>query len=429
MKPFDIAPFALPHTPGGEYRFEDSRDIAKVVVTFASAAPGRISLEYLQNTWPKERHDRVPDKDMTRPCHFGWLPIDDHYNSKWQRAAVQVHKLSKKALEVSFKELAKEFPDMGHHNVAFRRTLGIRITAPKGSTITDTRIYTVSVPTRSRVRVEFNAGKKTAAKKVELSAHNAVITRVSAGVGASTAGRTVKVSGKNPHFFVSADHMTPAHRYTYDDGHLTFTMDDDAFTISLAALHEQGPIWYEDRGVYIRLAEDPTTLAAYQARARHDRTINQQVSSLPEQSLGGAFLGQPRAHAVGCSVGCMRSRHRFWVESNGDVVLTKYNVAAIHVEGAATMRSIHSKDTPRFKNDGNARFYFGLERWCVLARHPDPSPVLAYNIHLRDGNIELREKTFAVPLNQSVLSEELAGDDTVVGVLDFQMTNAGLADR
>ena len=85
MKPFDIAPFRLPGTPVGEVRFEEPRDIQTVVVTFASAAPGKVALEYLQNTWPKERHERIPDKDMTRPCHFGWLPIDDHYNSKWKR--------------------------------------------------------------------------------------------------------------------------------------------------------------------------------------------------------------------------------------------------------------------------------------------------------------------------------------------------------
>jgi hypothetical protein len=425
MKPFDIAPYALPGTPAGEFRFEEPRDITTVVVTFASGAPKRIGLEYLQNTWPNERHERVPDKDMTRPSHFGWHPIDDHYNSKWKRAAIQVRKAGRKTLEVTFHRLTREFREFRRYDVTFRRTLGIRLAVPKSAVIEKVQVYTVSPPARSRIRVEFNAGRKTGVRKLDLSAYNAVITRVTGGPAAAVSGGTVRTSGAKPFFFVDVGHMTPAHRYAYDDGLLTFTADDDAFTISMTSLREQGPIWYEDRGVYIRLADDPTTFADYQTRNLDEHTINRQVSNLPEQSLGGAYTGQPRAHAVGCSVGCMRSRHRFWVESNGDVVLTKYNVSAVHAEGAAGMRSVHSKDTPRFKNDGNARFFFGLERWCVLGRHPDPSPVLTYNIHLRDGSIELRQKVFAVPLNRSILSGELAGDDTVVGVLTFELTNTG----
>ena len=425
MKPFDIAPFRLPATPVEEVRFEDQRDIQNVVVTFASAAPAKVSLEYLQKTWPNERHERIPDKDMTRPCHFGWLPIDDHFNSKWKRAAIRVRKLGAKAIEITFLGLAKEFPELPEYNVTFRRALGIRLAVPNRTVIEKVQVYTVSSPERSRIRVELNAGKKTGVKKLDLSAYNAVITRVTGGTGAAVSGGTVRISGVRPFFFVDVGHMTPAHRYAYDEGLLTLTADDDAFTISLASLHEQGPVWYEDRGVYIRLADDPTTFADYQARNRDEQTINRQVSNLPEQSLGGSFTGQPRAHAVACSVGCMRSRHRFWVESNGDVVLTKHNVSAIRQEGAASIRTIHGKDTPRYKNDGNARFFFGLERWCVLGRHPDSPPVLAFNIHLRDGGIELREKAFAVPLDRPILSGELAGDDTVVGVFTFELTNTG----
>ena len=39
MRYFDIRPFALPNTPANEVRFEDPRDIKRVVVTFADNAP------------------------------------------------------------------------------------------------------------------------------------------------------------------------------------------------------------------------------------------------------------------------------------------------------------------------------------------------------------------------------------------------------
>jgi len=57
MKPFDVAPFGLPNCKAGEVRFEEPRDIERVVVTFAGAAPKGVGLSYLRRTWPQRRFD------------------------------------------------------------------------------------------------------------------------------------------------------------------------------------------------------------------------------------------------------------------------------------------------------------------------------------------------------------------------------------
>ena len=85
-----------------------------------------------------------------------------------------------------------------------------------------------------------------------------------------------------------------------------------------------------------------------------------------EQSLGGSINGQPRPHMVAFHLGCKRAQQRFWLETNGDVVMRHRNLDI--VEG---------RDTKRFKNEGkdyyrgDARFLFGLERWNTLGRFPD----------------------------------------------------------
>ena len=56
---FNIVPFSLPNCEPGEIRFEEPREITRVVVEFMGKAPARIGLSYLQKTWPQR--SRPPD--------------------------------------------------------------------------------------------------------------------------------------------------------------------------------------------------------------------------------------------------------------------------------------------------------------------------------------------------------------------------------
>ena len=206
---------------------------------------------------------------------------------------------------------------------------------------------------------------------------------------------------------VDVDHMAPSHPYCGDDGLLTFRSRGHTFTISLPALEAAGPIWYPEAGVLIADAGDPTDIRAYQARHQDDKTLAQRVAGRDEQSLAGALYGQPRPHPVSYSIGCPYARQRFWIEPNGDLVLHKRNV-----------EWVPGRDTHRFKNRRNGRFYFGLERWFISARFPDPEPMLAYNIHARRDGLVLEQKCIAVPLTGPPFTTDHPGDEPMVASCD-----------
>jgi len=413
MLGFDIAPFALPNCGPGEVRFEEVRDIRKIVVTFTGSPPQNIALSYLQKTWPRTRVEQT--RPLTFPAPFGWIPIDDWFNAKWQKAAIQVKENSDHSVTITFQPLTKEFPEYQDYDVAFRRTLGIRIETGKLDQIRNIQVYTQSAGAASTLRVELDAGERTPGKTIQLSGYNALISRVSPESGVAAEGSSLTLSSEGRRVFeVNVTHMQPAHPFCNDDGHITFALEKETFTISLSALEKEGPVWFADQGLYITLADDNTSFADYKAQNKDRKTVSQMVLERPEQSFGGAFHGQPRPHPVAYVLGCKHARQRFWVEPNGDVVLHRSDVAWVP-----------GKDTPRYKNDGNARFFFGLERWGATGRFSDPAPVLSYNIHLKQDDIFLEQKSFAVPLLTSILEGETAGDDPMVALVRFRFRNAG----
>ena len=99
----------------------------------------------------------------------------------------------------------------------------------------------------------------------------------------------------------------PAHAYSGDDGMVKFTLGGKSFTISLESLDREGPIWYEDLGVFITKANDPTTFAQYGEASRPQD--NQPASAgASGQSLAGAHNGQPRRHVDNYNLGCAGRR-------------------------------------------------------------------------------------------------------------------------
>ncbi|GIV17429.1 MAG: hypothetical protein KatS3mg022_2864 [Armatimonadota bacterium] len=413
MDTFDIAPFALPNCEPGEYRFEEPRDIRQVRLRFRGGIPSSLNVYYLRKTWPDMRIEYA--RDLDNPCSFGWTPIDDQFNTRWQKASIEIHPESANVALVTFKGLSAEFPDLKDYDVTFRRTLGVRVEVPNAKQILAVNIFTTSTPLLSRLRVEIDAGRETTGKRIRLSAYNATIRAVLSPKGVRSSRRMVELlPEKERSFDLYVAHMLPAHRYCGDEGHIIFSLDDDVFTISLQSLREQGPIWYAEKGVYITFADDPTRFADYLQRIEGAKTLNQRVREHREQTYAGAFYGQPRPHAVSYNLGCKHNRQRFWLEANGDLVLHRWNVT-----------SIPGQDTARFLCDGNARFFFGLEHKTILARYTDAPPVLAYYIRARDGDIVIEQESFAVPLERSILDEPLASDDTVVALVRFRFENLG----
>lgn len=417
MKPFDIAPFALPNHPSEELRFEEPRNIERVIVAFDGAAPSRVGLSYLRRHWPQNRIERAQDAERRCPAHFGWTGIDDLFNTAWQKASVRTVLSGRGAAEITFHGVRREFADCADYDVAFRRTMGIRVEAPKGPKIRGMRVFTVSPPARTRLRVELDAGGNTRGQRLALSGYNASVSELEGGPGVRVvdAGLGLRPARRRG-FEVDVAHMQPAHRYCYDDALVTFELEHEAVTVSLTALEEQGPVWCPHVGLYVARADDPTSYADYRRRVRGAKTVAQRVREHTEQSLSGAMLGQPRPHADAFCLGCKGVGEHFWIEPDGDVVLHRFPLLALPGERKA-----------RFLNRGHGRLFFGLRGWCLAGRFNDPPPALSYNIHLRRGDVLLEQKSVAAPLDTSKRLDDLAGDETLVGLVRFRFTNAGRA--
>lgn len=410
---FDISPFALPNCVAGEIRFEEPRDVNRVVVTFSKKPVGEVSISYLHKTWPANRIERDL-ADKSKAMFYGWSPIDDEFNSKWKKAEAQLSWKGDKSVVVTFKGLAKEFPECADYDVSFRRTLGIRVDTKDGSIVKRIQVYTASKPVTTLIRVELDAGGVTGGKQAVLSGYNAVIKKVGAVSGVAVKGDSVELkSGTKRVFEVLVSHMKPLVESAYDAGMVTFALDDDTFTISLESLDKGGPIWFAEEGVYIARADDATTFADYQKRIAGQPTISEMVTAYREQSLGGALSGQPRPHPDAFHLGCKNDRQRFRIEPNGDIVRAKTSVDWIA-----------AKDTPRYKNDGDSRLFFGLENWITAGRYADPLLAPVYSINLIRDGISVEQKSLAVPLLKQV-SDELAGDDTIVALVRFRFHNNG----
>ena len=406
---FDISPFVLPDCAPGEYCFEETRDIREVAVTFRGRPPSSVGLSYMKNTWPRVRLEE--QNDLESPTSFGWNPVDDLFNGKWQKASV-LRARRGSTVNITFRPLARELPrEAKGLDFEYRRTMGIRIDGADPGRIARVRVHTTGIAKTTVLRVEFDAGKRTARGRIRVTGYNARVTR----------GAAIR-PGVGPQLIAVA-HMTPAHRYAHDDGHLTFAMGHDAFTISLNALGSSGPVWYAEEGVYITDASDPTRFADYRKRMKDARTTLDTIRTRPEQSYAGARNGQPRPHPVSYNLGFKHARQRFWLEADGDLVLHRSNVGYGQWD-TSSPPDLKGADTDRFLNEGNARFLFGFAGWTPVARYPDPAPVPVYNHRFRNGPVEAGIASFCVPL-AGVRTAEVAPDETMVALVRFTFRNSG----
>lgn len=411
--PFNILPFGLLNAASNEVWFEEPRDIVRLEVKFDGAVPEDVAVSYQRKVWPETR---LEESSKNHPGGFGWIGQDDWFNGHWQHAAAEVEKLSENRASITFKGLKTEFPKgkLGDYDVPFRRTYAVKVEAKGNPAIT--AVHTMSAPAHTKLCVELDAGKETPDGGVmALEGYNAVVV-----------GSVERNSSRRCR--IAVDHMAPAHAYSGDEGMVKFTYGKDpfstsqvnpqreTFTISLVSLQEQGPIWYEELGVFITRADDPTTFAQYQESIKGEKTISQQVLEHEEQSLDGARMGQPRPHLDNYNLGCAGAAQRFWLDFNGDITLFKRNVT--------WLPSMHPE---RWKNTGGdaGRFYFGLENWRFTSRHPDPEPVMAYNITAQKEGLSVEQQSFAVPLLTPILDGDWQGGDTMVALLRFRFQNDG----
>ncbi|HEY0866038.1 MAG TPA: hypothetical protein VGE01_01595 [Fimbriimonas sp.] len=374
--PFDVAPFALPNTPPGELRFEEPREVVRLIAYYAEGAPTTARCEYMQKYWPESA---LPPQDpLSEPSRYGWIPEDDLFMSAWREGKADVRKIGDRTLEIAFRDAGEEYPVA--QGLAFRRTLGVRVEPPP----TSLEVETTGEPTTTQVIVEGT-------ERLSVEAYNArVLNRE-------------RIEGG---WRLAVHHLVPRHPDSNDDAHLTLETDQGRFTVPVGE-----PVLHQ--GVYIR-PEGGLSREEYEARHLDARTVMARVLERPESSLGRATLGQPRAHRVGTNLGWPYSRLRYKIEPNADLHLPRSNVDFPDLG-----------NTARFKAKGSPRFYFHLEEWLPLGMWPDPAPVLSINHRFRKGDVECEARSVCVPLLRSPFSGELEGEETTVALMRFRFRNVG----
>jgi len=418
VKDFDIAPFGLPNCAPGEIRFDDPRDIEAITVRFDKPVTRPVRVEYLRKAWPQFAYEISPGTDLMKPAEWGWCSIDDQFNSKWQRAAAKVSKQDSRTVTITFRPLEKELDDLplpDMRNLAYRRTLGLRVSCSGGPKVKRFQVHTRSRAAAARLRVELDAGRRTQGKTVSVSGYNARITGLRGLAGVKAKRNSVELGkAKRRIFELGVQHMIPAFRYSHDDGHITMEVGGDAFTISVASLEKEGPVWFAEKGVFVSFANDNTTFADYRKQIAGSKTVAEQVKKRGEQSLAKAMTGQPRPHPIAFVFGFKHCWDKFWLEPWGDVSTSLWPLA--YVEGV---------DVSDLKIKGAGRFRFHQERSIVTGRWNDPFPMLAYNIAFRAGDVAMEQKVFATPLNVSPLKKAPGPRDPLVAMLRFRFTNTG----
>jgi hypothetical protein len=419
---FDVAPFALPNCPPSEIRFEETRDVVAVDLEMNTSPPEALGLSYLQNNWPQTKLERA--LDLSQPCQFGWTRVDDWYGGHWKRAKSRVIRRDGRRARIEFEPLTSEFPEKRDYDVRFRRTLGLRLEGVKSDALKTVGVFTRSVSAKTTLRVALTSATQRNDETIRFDGYNARIEAIHPRVNCRTEGETLqRESGGPASFELDVKHMTPTFRYSGDDGHIRFILGDDSFTISLASLKTQGPIWFAERGVFITEASDLTTVAQYIAWCAAQKTIAQRVRELPEQSYATAFLGQPRPHSSAWSLGFKNCRQRFWQDPNGDITL----------EGT-TVRQLPAADTARYANgdgagSGYGRFFFGLEGWLFQGRGTDAAPALVSSLRARKDDIEIEQTCLAAPLDGRIAEGVIAGDRDLVCLVHFRLRNVAADKR
>lgn len=415
IKKFNIQSFALPNTPANEVWFEQPRDITEVVVQLQNQAPTKIGLSYRKKYWPQRRFEQC--SSLEDPGSFGWQPMDDWFNGEWKSACIRSSQVGNN-LVILFQPLSTEKldGDWSEYDVNFRRTLAIRLDGIPADEIASLAVYTGSPAVSTRLRVELDAGQRTPGQKISFETYNATIAEVKALEGVRVEDGVVHTGeAKRRVFELDLDHLAPPNVYVGDAGNLTLNLDHESFSIALDDLTRQGPVWFADQGVYIKLADSPLAFEVYRAGQRK-RSILELVKERGDQSFAGAFYGQVRGHSVNFNIGCKHSPQRFRIEPTGDVLLHK---------GDVTNFDRHPDAEPRYRARGDAEFFFGLERWIADARFMDPAPVLISNLHLHNGDLCCEQRAVCVPVLKSVKEGELTFHEPTAALVRFRFHNTG----
>jgi hypothetical protein len=336
---FDAAPFAWKDVqPDGKsyaLRWAEPRKIRRVVVDFGKAAdapsPDKVKLQYWRGTW-----DGRPDPIQAErgAGGAGWDRMDDWTNGQWKDADTQL------AVEggiwtYTFNPTgAKEFKNLGHPGVGYRKTLKIRLVSdepmprPAGA-----QAFTDAVCQPVKVRVLFG---KPAEPRIKVDAddegtvevfNGRVVSTRAIGAARTAAGQQHPWSlpagaegGLELTVMMAVDPLDSL----YDRTIVTVRSKLRPFSFAADEAAKGDRILVDDLGALVVRADDDITLEGYrQARKEFPgRTVYARVFDEPEQTWHRAWNDMPRKRPLYFVHGLPGDRNAMHQNADGSIVIT-----------------------------------------------------------------------------------------------------------
>jgi len=331
---FDAAPFGIPLTDDLGLKWEDPREVHRVVVRFKAPPPEDLRLEYWRTRWP---HQRVPKEAVPGGGGVGWWELGNWFTGTWQPADTE-RAVEGSEVTFTFRPLnEREFTDLADFPATFRTTLKIRL-ASAGALpgVEGLEAYTDSVWEEAMATVLFSGAPRT---KPTFTAFNGrVLSAKAAGSGRHVV-RLWATANRDPN--------------TFDQTLLTIRAEETV-TVSVADLRRE-PICVPAYGVAVVAGETEQDYAGVYAEclAGGQIGIHDAVSALPEQTWARAWAHMvPKRERIYLPVGADGGRHRFGVNPGGSVFYRTNN---------GLLFSCPGRDTERLKADQDQlRVEFGL---------------------------------------------------------------------
>jgi hypothetical protein len=330
MKPkpgsaFDAAPFGIPLTDDLGLKWEDPREVHRVVVRFEGAAPEDLRLEYWRTRWPEQR---LPKEAIPEGGGFGWWELGNWYTGTWQAADTE-RVVEGNTVTFTFRPLNEcEFTDLVDFPATYRTTLKIRLVAEGAlPEVEGLGVYTDSVWEEFAATVLFSAPPR----KPSFDAFNGHLVSVKAAAPGRYAVTLRATANPDPN--------------TFDQTLLTVHAEETV-TVAVDDLR-RAPVCVPAYGTAVVAGDAERDYASVYAEclAGGKIGIHDAVSALPEQTWARAWSHMvPKRERIYLPVGADGGRHRFGVNPNGSVFFRTNNHLLIGCPGRDSDRLKQDKD-------------------------------------------------------------------------------------
>ncbi len=398
--PFDATPFGLPLPQGNGVMWEDPREIHKVVVHFAEAAPApeKLRLEYWGSRWPEQHlpKDREPGGGSV-----GWMELGNWYTYQWRVADADA-KADGNTVTFTFRPVnAKEFPAMKDYPAAFRYTLKLRVVSdaplPKVEQI---QTFTDSTLEPRTVNLEW---KSATSGKLSADVFNGALQAAENPSSRAARLRLLVATNPDPN--------------TFDRTLVTVRNGGTMFTFAVDDL-KQGALFVPHAGAAVLPDGDMRSYAAVAAAQKKAgaRTLYDRVGEMPEQTWRAAWEGMPpkKSH-IHFPLGLDGGRQRFQLDA-ADTVRFRSNDNYLQARpGKETARLALEAAPVRFDFQPPMKpVYRTIEEACLP---------ICYTVWEADG-VRISQTAFATELNGARADDPVPAPDTfTVFLARFVFTN------